>query len=233
MNEHLIVVEYPKSGGSWLVSLLGDSLDMPKRDIYVSEGYDAFSVDKHPWYKNSTSLNIIAPSVIKSHELPNTPLHTMDNKTIHLVRDGRDVIVSKYFYEKDFCVSNGIYQSFDTPWEDYLQTTALDWNVFVEKWLEAGTCFFRYEDLLSNPLGTITSVLDFVQTPATDEKKRRAINKHTKEKFQKSLDDTFAHNSFVRKGIKGDWKNHFSSRDLDIFCQLARNTMQALGYSCM
>src|SRR5512135_3392679 len=97
----IIVTEYPKSGGNWLVNLLGDILELPKRDIYVSDGFNLFDVSKHPWYENASSYELTEDCVIKSHELPDSPLLNFTARFIHLVRDGRDVVVSKYFYEKD------------------------------------------------------------------------------------------------------------------------------------
>jgi len=230
MQNHLVVVEYPKSGGSWLVSMLGDCLDLPKRDIYVSEGFKLFDVSRHPWYIDSASLNISAPSVIKSHEPPQSSLYHSDDKIIHLVRDGRDVVVSKYFYDKDFCVQNGIFESFDTPWRDYLISTAQQWSRFVLDWQGRGVRFFRYEQLLEDLPSAIKSILDALQVSATDEKITQAIQANTKEKFRQALSKTFEHNTFVRKGIVGDWVNHFSEDDLAEFNKVAGEAMSSLGY---
>src|SRR5689334_10839384 len=108
----VIVVEYPKCGGSWLTSLLGDALGLPKRDIYISDGYNAFDVARHPWFSGDASWNVSGACVVKSHELPGTYLtRTVSDEvtaTVHMIRDGRDVVVSKYFFDRDFCPKNGI-----------------------------------------------------------------------------------------------------------------------------
>ncbi len=106
LDLRIVVAEYPKSGGTWIVSVLGDALGLPKRDIYVSDEYKSFDVRKHPWYKNAPDLVLPDACVIKSHELPNSDLHSFP---MRLVRDGRDVVVSRFFYDRDFCVANGIY----------------------------------------------------------------------------------------------------------------------------
>lgn len=230
MQNHVVVVEYPKSGGSWLVGMLGDCLDMPKRDIYVTDGFKLFDVTRHPWYVDAPSLNISSPSVIKSHELPQTTRNHSDDKIVHLVRDGRDVVVSKYYYDKDFCVKNGLIESFDTPWRDYLISTARDWNQFVMAWQKTGIRFFRYEDLLRDARSTLKSILDCLQVTVPDEKLTLAIQGNTKENFRQALSKTFEHNTFVRKGVVGDWQNHFSQDDLVEFDKVAGDAIASLGY---
>jgi len=37
------------------------------------------------------------------------------------MRDGRDVVVSKYFFEKEFCVKNAILKEFSIPFDDYVE----------------------------------------------------------------------------------------------------------------
>ncbi len=83
----LVITEYPKSGGSWLTSMLGDILDLPKRDIYVNEQVISDKNNKYyrhirniPWYAGARSVDIELPCVIKSHELPESPLITFNAK---------------------------------------------------------------------------------------------------------------------------------------------------------
>ena len=228
----ITVVEYPKSGGTWLVGILGDYFDIPKRDIYMADGYNAFDVSKHPWYRNAVSLNMTETCVIKSHELPGSSLHNYPTEYIHLVRDGRDVVVSKYFFEKDFCVQNGIFASFDTPWAEYVQKTAEEWSNFVLSWMKVdeGQHWFRYEDLLAQPFETARKMITALQCEIDDQKLILAIENNTKEKIHQSMESAFSHNTFVRKARAGDWANHFSPKDIHVFNLVAEKAMKVLGY---
>jgi hypothetical protein len=226
----IVVVEYPKSGGTWLVSLLGDCLDLPKRDIYVGDGYQIFDVHKHPWYQGLDSLELAEACVIKSHELPDSSLHNFPAQYLHLVRDGRDVVVSKYFYERDFCVQNGIYQSFDIPFEEYLVKTAIEWQEFVLAWLEQDVVLCWYEDLLRAPFETLTQTLIKLDKPVEPTQVKQAIELGHKDKMKQALDETFPHNTFVRKATAGDWRNHFSKAQSITFDRLAGNALWVLGY---
>jgi hypothetical protein len=149
---------------------------------------------------------------------------------IHAVRDGRDVVVSKYFYESDFCVKNGIYSSFDVPWNEYVQKTALEWNNYISVWLNTDSPWFRYEDLLQDTYKSVSKILHALHRPVAEEHITAAIDTNIPEKMRQTLSKTFSHNTFVRKAVAGDWKNYFTPEDIATFDNLAGNAMYLLGY---
>jgi len=226
----IVVAEYPKSGGSWLVNLLGDALELPKRDIYVTTGFCLFDIFRHPWYEDFQSLELTQSCVIKSHELPDSKLHNFPAKAVHLIRDGRDVVVSRYFFEKDFCVQNGILKDFNTTFDDYLERTSAEWSNFVEAWMARGVITCRYEDLLTNPMPNLKKILGSFKMHISAEKLGESIMANTKERMRKALDKTFKYNTFVRKGIAGDWREHFSDYNKDAFKKHAGDVLIRLGY---
>lgn len=228
--ERIVVAEYPKSGGSWLVNLLADALALPKRDIYVKTGFSLFDVLKHPWYEDSQSLELTESCVIKSHEFPDSKLLDFPAKTVHLVRDGRDAIVSKYFFEKDFCVQNGFIKDFNITFDDYVEKTSAEWSNYVEAWMARDVITCRYEDLLRNPMHPLKNILESFGVCVSTERIHESIMANTKEKMRKALDKTFKYNTFVRKGIVGDWKEHFSDYNKDAFKKQAGDVLIRLGY---
>ena len=56
------------------------------------------------------------------------------------------------------------------------------------------------------------------------------VSKFTKDKFAASLGEVFQHNTFIRKGISGDWKNHFSEKNIAAFKLVAGDALLSLGY---
>lgn len=200
----IVVTEYPKSGGSWVTGMLGDALGLPKRDIYVDDDYKVFDVRKHPWYEGASSLGLTESCVIKSHERPSSPLLTFPAQFIHLVRDGRDVVVFKYFYEKEFCVENGIYERFEVSFDEYVPRTATEWREYILAWLDVSSHTYRYEDFLQDPSDTLRKVLDNLGMNVLDSQINYAIEANTKDKLKRKFDKTFRRNTFVRKGIAGD-----------------------------
>jgi hypothetical protein len=232
MDRPIVVTEYPKSGGSWLTSLIGDALHIPKRDIYVQPGFNLFDTSHHPWYEDAAAYDFPEKSVIKSHELPASNMIGFDAAFVHLVRDGRDVIVSRWFFDKDFLVRNGITQEFNIGFDDYVEKTAREWQAYVTRWAHAGTPTVRYEDFLAAPELALSRLIETVAgSRLPDEAIQSAVARNTKEKFSKALGKTFKYNTFVRKGIAGDWKNYFTDKHIDAFNSIAGDAMRMLGYT--
>ncbi|RYF45354.1 MAG: hypothetical protein EOO38_16160 [Cytophagaceae bacterium] len=77
-------------------------------------------------------------------------------------------------------------------------------------WLEAGEPVYRYEELLQNEAMLTELFLDKLQLPASPETLRRALDRCGFESvFKRKLgevDDA----SHGRKGLPGDWANHFT-----------------------
>lgn len=227
-NVRIIVAEYPKSGGSWLCNLLGELLQIPARDIYVNADNPAPHIVTHPWYKNGNEFGLISSCVIKSHEKFGSQLHDFEHLTVHLVRDGRDVVVSKFHFEKDFCVLNGFSENFDIPFNVFLLKTALEWVEYIHSWRGKHQVICTYENLIENPVQTIQKLghdlgLNFSQDHIVS-----ALEKHSKENMRASL--SMFKGDFVRKGIVGDWKNLFDETSKHIFKKHAGNLLVELGY---
>ncbi|HKI46863.1 MAG TPA: sulfotransferase domain-containing protein [Balneolales bacterium] len=229
-NLKIVVAEFPKSGGSWLSSMLAKSLGIEVRDIYVNDNFNAFDISKHPWYQGSSSYGLTESCVIKSHEMPDSKLHKLDAQFIHMVRDGRDVVISKYFYEKDFCVKNGIINDFNYTLDEYIEKTAKEWVSYISEWERRKIITCYYENLLKDAFQELARVFFLLNISVAKEALEAAIDANSKEKFSKSLDKAFKHNTFVRKGIAGDWKNYFNEKHKAIFKQNAGELLIKLGY---
>ena len=231
IEKPIILTEFPKSGGSWIVSMLGDALQIPQRDIYVRPGFDLFDLKKHPWYRDSDNLDFPVQSVIKSHELPGSSLIDFDATYIHMVRDGRDAVVSKWFFDKDFQVQNGIIASFQKEFDAYLEEAARDWSNYVSAWAKQPVVMIRYEDFLTDPVQSLGRVLTQITNRTFQQDAlENTVSKFTKEKFAAALSATFRHNTFVRKGVSGDWRNYFSEENVASFKLVAGEALLSLGY---
>lgn len=226
----IIVAEFQKSGGSWLTSMLADALGVPARDLYVDNNFKAFDLKNHPWYRHSSLWNLTENCIIKSHEFADTALHSFDANVLHLIRDGRDVVVSKYFFERDFCVNNNIISSFDITFEEFIEKNSKEWSKYVIGWHNTDAMQITYEEILSDPFAAINRILQKLTLPVNNDLIINAIKANTKDNFSKKLEDTFEHNTFVRKGISGDWKNHFTEEHKRIFKECAGNTLITMGY---
>ncbi len=231
VNKPIIITEYPKSGGTWITSMIGDALGIPMRDIYMRPGFKLFKTDKHPWYRSAPDLDFPMPSVIKSHELPGSQLIDFDATFVHLVRDGRDVVVSKWFFEKYFCVKNNIIPTFDKQFDAYVKETANEWCNYVNAWAGHSAITIKYEDFLYDPIQSLGNLLKhFTNNVFTHAEIKRTVMKYKKDRFAALFHETFRYNTVVRKCISGDWKNYFSEKNIAEFESIAGKSLVSLGY---
>ena len=225
-----LVPEYPKSGGTWFSQMLADCLDIPfyrntrvqKFESSVMSGHRGFK----PAYQNVTCV----------------------------FRDGRDVMVSAYFH---FLFKNEVNRSFgvqrhrkhckfenydDTrknmpAFIEYLFTTHshgkrhFNWAEFVDQWLPHIEDYVTYERLLADPgeeLNRTVKRLTGADVPT--EKLDAVIEKYSFKNQAGRKQGEQKKNSFVRKGISGDWKNHFTPEACRVFNRFAGEQLNLLGY---
>jgi hypothetical protein len=198
--------------------------------MYMRPGFELFDATLHPWF-TSGDLSHPPRCIIKSHELPDSALVDFEATFVHLVRDGRDVVVSKYFYESEFLVKNGLSAGPGKPFDRYVEETAAEWSRYVDAWRDRAGASARYEDFLADPVAALRELL----LALTGEERRSEdlapiVARYTREKFAASLGAAFQHNTFVRKGVAGDWVNHFSPADAAAFERAAGRSLVALGY---
>lgn len=235
-SRKLTIVEYPKSGGSWLTNMLSSLCGLPARDIYVKSPEFLHNIDmrKHPWYKNTDNFSCVGNCVIKSHELPSSNLQTQigikKQNCIHLVRDGRDVVVSKWFFETEFLPRNGIIDRPEITFDDFVKQTSQDWSKFVEAWLAESIILCRYEDLIAKPVEMLNGLKDQLCLP-TVMSAEQAVDENTVERTRKSFSAAFTHNTFVRSARTGDWRNNFSLDAEVVFDCFGGDTLVKLGYT--
>ncbi|MCK5023906.1 MAG: sulfotransferase domain-containing protein [Candidatus Aenigmarchaeota archaeon] len=225
------VVEYPKCGGTWVGKMLGTCLDVP---------FPQFPV-----------LPIGFEAVIHSHTKYNPRL----KRVVYLIRDGRDVMVSYYFHRQRGL--NTQYRNACLKWmkkvygkeidmndyETYLprfiesemetpSITQLNWPDHVNNWSEKpNVVCAKYEDLLTNGSDTLQTICNFISDKPIDKKRiDTAINLYSFKNMTKRNAGEEDRNSFLRKGISGDWKNHFNKESADIFNHYAGDILINQGY---
>jgi hypothetical protein len=89
----------------------------------------------------------------------------------------------------------------------------------------------RYEDMLADPVAELTRMTTLFQLDSSPETVGSIVEAHN---FQRSSqgrdqgqDDS---KSFFRKGISGDWKNHFTPAITELYKQKIGDLLIDLGY---
>ena len=225
-----IVTEYPKSGGTWLAQLISFYFDVP------------FPRNQMPKLESS---------VMHGHML-----HTPFMKNVFcLFRDGRDIVVSYYYhtlFKSDKNTDHLVNRTRAAcQFEDYndIQTNLpayikylfeeekkgmfhFNWKEFADSWLgQENVAYVKYEDLLEDAAEALMEPIKKISGKEADFEKlvaaREKFSFKNQTKREAGEEDK---NSFLRKGIAGDWKNHFTKEACETFDKYAGDTLVKLGY---
>lgn len=224
-----IVNEYPKSGGTWLATMLAEATGLP------------FPRDRLP---------MLRPSILHGHLLKRPGMR----RTVILWRDGRDIMVSWYFHRmletphtsaearRRIHKALGVADPADVVrnlprFIEYCMTkpdvVKFSWPRFAQDWTdEPSALHTRYEDLLTKPAEELTRICQFwgYDVPPA-ERLQDIVQRNSfaaRAKRQAGVEDP---KSFLRKGIAGDWKTKFSPEALQVFNHYAGDALKRLGYA--
>lgn len=223
-----VVNEYPKSGGTWVGSMLGRALDVP------------FPKNRFPGPR---------PSIMHGHYLKSWGIRN----GLVIWRDGRDVMVSWYHH----CLFHNEHRNAqlvekvrrDLPFEDYenlrenLPTfieyaftgqhhPRFSWSDFVNSWYSRkGTSYVYYENLRQDTMGELQRI--YLELTGRQLGSGRAAAIAEEYSFARQSGRSPGEEnkkSFMRKGVVGDWRNHFSLEARETFDLYAGNELMMLGY---
>ncbi len=234
-DDDVFLVSYPKSGNTWLRFLLANYITGGRVDLLQS---NLIIPDVH--YNPQDITKTLNPRIIKSHE-PFTPKY---KRAVYILRDGRDVAVSYFFYLKKFNILPD-----NITFSDYLDSFIggkLDsfggWGEHVAGWLDGAESLLliRYEDLHSNAANVLESVvrycgleydekkiIDSVSACSLSELRQIEIKQFNDIKILSTSDPA---TYFFRKGVVGEWRNHFNENDEEKFFSAFSKTMTSVKY---
>jgi len=182
-------------------------IDMIFDDIFIRNGgnKDKLFVEKSP------SHTIYAEMILKGYP---------EAKIIEVVRDGRDACVSMEKLKKEWFPAERKKQI--RYWK---QSVELGIKLKSDKSFSGRILLVRYEDLKENPEKEIKKMFDFAGIDSS----YTLVSKIAKSTDFSNYKDV-GNGKLRRKGIVGDWKNHFTEKDKKLFNKIAGDLMIKLGY---
>ena len=216
-RQTVLIAAYPKSGSTWLTRLLGDVLDsptggcMPSEDAkeVATEGQDRpgpYIVRKGHYVLIDNDIGEVVPT---PHRLAWKLL--TNEKIVFLIRDPRDICVSGAWH-------------WQQPVSVFLDRMIAGdvarcgrWDEYVGTWTETGQktpCAYpvRYEDLTGYTLtymGIICRSLE-LDFNLYLSRGHQAIERQSFTARASGLSEQELRRNNMRKGIAGDWHNHFT-----------------------
>lgn len=241
----LFVAGLPKSGTSWLESMLASYPGYQHLVIPEAVQYELRHKGSHDFQLPYDTLDRFKEALVVLKLHVNGSVHNArilhDAKVPYVVmyRDLRDVAVSHYFYVRR------------TPWhpeyEDYSgldvreglchfgRTLLPDFVDWMRSWRENRdpdqSIEIRYEDLLSDTFKEFRRIGSHYSLDTSPSAIKPIVEAHSFESMSggrsRGNQDP---DSFTRKGIAGDWQRHFTEELKDQFKEHAGQALIDFGY---
>jgi hypothetical protein len=235
-DDDLFLVEFPKSGVTWLTFLMANVnalLAGERRDITFYNIND-FIPDVHSVrFVSSASAALLGYRCFKSH----SPYVRRYRKVIYLVRDPRHVMVSYWRFLKGLGWWSGSVEELVVHRKYGIGA----WVDHVDGWLsgvDAAASFglVRYEDFLADAGRELQRLYAMLGFALTDELIAAAVERSSLERMRQ-LEAGFAAGhpalknlEFVRRGEVGGAREPLSVHAQELIERRAGNLMRMLGY---
>lgn len=235
-HRNLFITAMPKSGSTWLARMLA-SIPGYREWVptYITE-------TNHALRPESLRRPPLGYTVTKLHCRPNPEhlalLNGLQRPYVILIRDLRDAVVSAYFYlhgvyrhesaapYRTLGVEEGI-----ARWMDEKLADRIAW---IDGWMNGHDpkwgLIVRYENLLRDPLGGFDGICDHYEVDLTASQRRNIVQRHSFKRATGRTPGTQDAASFNRKGIAGDWANHFTPALKDQFKAITGDALVRFGY---
>ncbi len=227
------LVEYPKSGGTWVCRMLAESIGLP--------------------FAQFSRMPVAMPSVTHGH----WKYHPRMQNTTYLMRDGRDVMVSFYFHHTRKAKSPNLANQnmfidqmykilgpradiFDiqTNLSRFIKYMFANPSSCKQNWVDhnrawmghSHVSYIKYEDLKEDCVSTMEKLVESLGHEPNTGRIERVVDKYSMKNMTGRDPGQEDSKSFIRKGIVGDWKNHFTPESAQVFHDLAGDVLIELGY---
>lgn len=267
MAQPVFVISHQRSGTHWTLDTIRHNFKAVNNDFYTYDKiYRAAVIGEPPasWSEFEAALNQPEKyTLVKMHMDPSFGAleiqpeqrayfqqHFEQAKKIYVYRDGRDVMVSSYYYTQSYAKAP---EEYGPEFHQFIRMNnnpdrvpELDgmnrvdyWVHHVEGWLAQDVLPVSYEDLTYRFEDTINRIAAYLEVPAKSGivevplEIDKSLPARLMRKFKSiTMNRSYGRSSAVRKrkGVTGDWKQHFSPDDLAFFMEKAQPLMERLSY---
>lgn len=224
----VFVVGYPKSGTSWASQMIADCLHLP--------------------YPQHAVLPLGFSAVLQTHTKysPDLP------RSVYVIRDGRDVMVSLYFHlaaNKQVSQNPSIYrgvaglsssQTIRERLPEFIQgqarrpfSSSLNWGDHVRSFFAADmrSPLIRYEDLREHGSATLQRVVTTLTgKPVSDQTLNATLDRFSFQRLAGRQPGKHDPQSYLRSGQSGEWRKYFSRDAAETFQEHFGEGLIAGGY---
>jgi len=244
-RDDTFVVSYPRSGNTWTRFLIANL-------VYPHENVSFLNIEKLIPDTSSQSSRALKrtprPRIIKTH----CYFDHRYGKTIYIVRDPRDVVLSNYDFQRKYRQIDDQYP-LDRYVDDFVcgRLVSADWGTWrenVASWVytrghKKDFLLVRYEDLLDDTLSELGRIAHFMGADSSDSNLKRAVELSSADrmrKLEKQEQDNWVATKnrrkdipFVGKAKSGAWKTALPVPCVQQIESAWGDVMNHLGYHCI
>lgn len=252
-DHKICIIEYPRSGGNWLLKMLSAYFKIPFRDLdRTPETYFGnfllkyFNIPPLARFNSRIGLNL-TNYIEKTHVFKKINF-SKEKKLIYLIRDPRDVMISYYHFEKfflrdvlkkqtEFQFNDGlsIYEEITDYIKYRFETESFPYNNWSDHVREAlsykNILIVKYEDLLESTTTKMIEIIKFINNDYDYDKVENIVSYHLFNKEKSRLENKKKEFSIhLRKGIIGDWKEYLNNDIIDYINLFSKELMLLFEY---
>lgn len=236
-NRDVFLASYPRSGNTWLKSLLSS--------VLFGEAMQNFSDTEDPvipivgFHHGVDPILPDEARLIKTHEA----FQPEYDRALVIVRDPRDVVLSEYRLQLRFRQFFGSFDEFVAHFVTDSSNGPPNWGFHTESWLNAplseeSQLLLHFEKLKADTPRELRRVLEFLAIATDDESIEAAISQNTVDHMARrhaSYDSglkngTKADIPAVNKGKAGGWRESLTGDQVRRIEAAFGQTMARLGY---
>ncbi|XP_077432845.1 sulfotransferase family 2, cytosolic sulfotransferase 3 isoform X3 [Vanacampus margaritifer] len=195
--------------------------------------------DRVPWLEEKRLKVVVdqlaSPRALVTHfpyQLMPQSFFSSKAKVIYVMRNPKDVIVSSYYFHQmaTFLEDPGTWDQFI---DKFLEGRVMfgKWTDHVKSWRHAELgdriMYITYEQMIQDLPAAVLLISKFLGKNLSDEDIEKIANHCSFKSMQSNIMSNFSlvpkiymdsdKSQFLRKGVVGDWKKHFSSKQLAHF----------------
>jgi len=164
---------------------------------------------------------------------------------ICVVRHPMDVVVSAAYYRtmrRYTTEDRSVHKAYwgedtdeHTTFQELLERTKIKghnpawWEGYLENHEKVRHSVIRYEDLHQDPVKAFSRVFDEMDCPVFDEVISWAVEKQMERAFPEGRGKMDV-SKFYRRGIVGEWKEHYTDEEAAEFVRIHQEEMRIFGY---
>ncbi|MFK5982013.1 MAG: sulfotransferase domain-containing protein [Flavobacteriaceae bacterium] len=197
------LASYPRSGNTFFRNILFEVYGIQSSVYYLGK-------------KKKLDPEFASFSIVKTHLLPHQlPLDKQSFKSIYLIRDGRDSVVSLAHHRKDIKkTSSNYYKNLIEVILGIGSSFPGGWSRHVKDWGNHSSIIICYEELIKDPIGQVERLRVIMDLPEpkynklpTFQSQKKGASFYSIEKKTAKKDQAGLSNNFFRRGVSGSYKD--------------------------